>query len=121
MLKKTITYTDYEDNERTEDFYFNLTTAEIAKMGISNEAETLNANDVSALTKFYEKIILGAYGVKSADGKYFRKSEELASDFASCPAYDVLFRELTSDEANVEEFLKGIVPKNFAEKLTRKN
>jgi len=27
MLKKTIKYTDFDGNERTEDFYFNLTKA----------------------------------------------------------------------------------------------
>ena len=32
MLKKTITYTDYNGNERTEDFYFNLTKAEVMEM-----------------------------------------------------------------------------------------
>ena len=35
MLKKTITYTDFDDNERTEDFYFHLSKAEIAEMELS--------------------------------------------------------------------------------------
>ena len=32
MLKKTIKYTDYNGVEREEDFYFNLSKAEIAEM-----------------------------------------------------------------------------------------
>ena len=32
MLKKTITYTDYDGNERTEDFFFNLSKAEVLEM-----------------------------------------------------------------------------------------
>ena len=35
MLKKTVTYTDYNGSERTEDFYFNLTKAEIMEMELS--------------------------------------------------------------------------------------
>ena len=37
MLKKTITYIDYDDNERTEDFYFNLSKAELLEMEWSVE------------------------------------------------------------------------------------
>ena len=36
MLKKTIKYTDYDGNEREEDFYFNLSKAEITEMELSN-------------------------------------------------------------------------------------
>ena len=32
MLKKTITYTDYNGVRRTEDFWFNLSKAEIMEM-----------------------------------------------------------------------------------------
>ena len=32
MIKKTMTYKDYDGNERTEDFWFNLTKAEAAKL-----------------------------------------------------------------------------------------
>ena len=35
MLKKTITYTDYNGNSRTEDFSFNLNEAELAEMVVS--------------------------------------------------------------------------------------
>ena len=32
MLKKTISYTDYAGNQRTADFYFNLSMAELTEM-----------------------------------------------------------------------------------------
>lgn len=35
MLKKTITYTDCNDVERTEDFYFNLSKAEVIEMELT--------------------------------------------------------------------------------------
>ena len=37
MLKKTIKYTDYDGNEREEDFYFNLSKAEVTEMELSKE------------------------------------------------------------------------------------
>ena len=35
MFKKTMTYTDYNGVERTEDFYFNLDERDITKMELS--------------------------------------------------------------------------------------
>ena len=35
MLKKSIKYTDYNGVERVEDFYFNLSKAEVAEMELS--------------------------------------------------------------------------------------
>ena len=32
MLKKTIAYTDYDGNERKEEFYFNLSKTEVMEM-----------------------------------------------------------------------------------------
>ena len=37
MLKRTITYTDYNGVERTEDFYFNLTRAELMEMHLTTD------------------------------------------------------------------------------------
>ena len=37
MLKKTITYVDFNDQEITEDFFFNLSEAEISDWQYSNE------------------------------------------------------------------------------------
>ena len=59
MLKKTITYTDYNDNERTEDFYFNLSKAEVTEMELSTTgglAEMIQRMvDVSSKQKRIEK------------------------------------------------------------------
>ena len=37
MLKKTIAYTDYNGTTRKEDFYFNLTQAEVTELEVSVE------------------------------------------------------------------------------------
>lgn len=124
MLKKSITYTDYNGNERTEDFYFNLTKAEIMEMETSVKgglAEQINsivqAQDTPSIIQVFKDLVLRAYGVKSPDGKGFRKSKELRDEFEWNPAYSVLFMELATDADAASEFVNGIVPADMAQQL----
>lgn len=117
MLKKTITYTDYNGVERKEDFYFNLTKAEIMEMEMSTSGgltEMINrivaAQDAPAIIKIFKELVLKAYGVKSPDGKRFIKSDELATEFAQTEAYSQLFMELATDADAASAFVNGIVP-----------
>lgn len=120
MYKKTITYTDYNDEERTEDFYFNLTETEISMMDMETEGglkdkleRIIAAKDAPELIKQFKAIILAAYGEKSADGKYFRKSPEISQNFTYSPAYDILFMEFATNSGFAAEFINGIIPKNL--------
>ena len=117
MLKKTITYTDYNGVERKEDFYFNLTKAEIMEMEMSISGgltEMINrivaAQDAPAIVKIFKELVLKAYGVKSPDGKRFIKSDELATEFAQTEAYSQLFMELATDADAASAFVNGILP-----------
>ena len=117
MLKKTITYTDYNGNERTEDFYFNLSKAEVMEMEMSTAgglAETIKkivaAQDAPAIIKIFKDLILKAYGEKDIDGKHFNKSEELSKAFSHTEAYSQLFMELATNADAASEFVNGIVP-----------
>lgn len=117
MLKKTITYTDYNDVERTEDFYFNLSKAEIAEMELSTEGgfaemiqRIVNAKDAAAIVDIFKKMILKAYGIKSDDGKRFMKSKEISEAFSQTEAYSQLFIELSTNADAGAAFVKGIMP-----------
>lgn len=117
MLKKTITYTDYNGSERTEDFYFNLTKAEVMEMEMSTSGgltEMINrivaAQDAPAIISIFKKLVLKAYGVKSPDGKRFIKSEELSTEFSQTEAYSQLFMELATNADEASKFVNGIVP-----------
>lgn len=125
MLKKTITYTDYNGTERTEDFYFNLTKAELTEMelgttgGLSEMIQNIvKAQDVPSIIKIFKDLILKAYGEKSADGKRFIKVNDagvpLANAFAETEAYSQLFMELATDADAGAKFVNGIVPKDTA-------
>lgn len=117
MLKKTITYTDYNGVERTEDNYFNLTKAEIMEMEMSTTGgltemiqRIVAAKDAPAIIKVFKDLILKAYGVKSPDGKRFIKSKEISDAFSQTEAYSQLFMELATDADAAAEFVNGIVP-----------
>lgn len=118
MLHKTITYTDYNGTERTEDFYFNLTEAEVMEMEMSTSgglAEMINrivaAQDAPSIIAVFKKLLLKAYGVKSPDGKRFIKSDALSEEFSQTEAYSQLFMELATNSDKASEFVNGIVPK----------
>lgn len=121
MLKKTITYTDYNGTELTENFYFNLTKAEIMEMEMGTSggmAEMIEkivaAKDAPAIIKIFKDLVLKAYGEKSPDGKRFIKSDEISAAFAQTEAYSELFMELATDAEAAAAFVNGITPKEPA-------
>lgn len=124
MLKKTITYTDYNGVERTEDFYFNLSKAELMEMELSEEGglagklqKIVAAKDQPTIIKMFKDIILKAYGEKSSDGKRFIKSEELSASFSQTEAYSELYMELVSNEDSAANFINNIVPNDITQRL----
>lgn len=126
MLKKTITYEDFNGNNRTEDFYFNLTSSEITEMELSTDGgfdELLNRviqkQSGSVIIKVFKDILLKAYGEKSIDGRKFEKSENISDDFYHTNAYDVLFMELVTDAKKAAEFIKAIMPENLRKDIDK--
>ena len=122
MLKKTIKYTDYNGTEREEDFYFNLTKAELMEMEMSTSGglaemiqNIVKAQDAPAIIKVFKDLVLKAYGEKSLDGKRFMKVDEngtpLSIAFSQTEAYSNLFMELATNAEAAAEFVNGIVPK----------
>lgn len=121
MLKKNIKYVDYDGNERTEDFYFNLNKAEVIELqlgtvgGLTKTLEKIvQEKDASRIIEYFKTLILKAYGEKSADGRRFIKSQELRDAFEQTEAYSELFMELASDAKMAAEFINGVLPKEAA-------
>lgn len=117
MLKKIITYTDYNGVERTEPFYFNLSKAELMEMelGVTGGMtemlnKIINAKDGPSLMKTFKEMIMKSYGIKSDDGKRLIKSEELSIAFTQTEAYSVLFMELITDDKAAADFVNGVIP-----------
>lgn len=120
MLKKTIKYTDYNGETREEDFYFNLSKAEVTEMELSKEGgmseyikKISAAQNAPELIKLFKEIITKSYGEKSLDGKRFIKNKELTEAFTQTEAYSELFVELASNADEAVKFINGIMPKNM--------
>ena len=119
MLKKTIKYVDYNDVEREEDFYFDLSDAELTRMNFTTEGgleavlqQIIATQDLPRLYEYFEKIVQMSYGTKSLDGKYFEKSPESLRKFTQCPAYSELIMELLGSSDAAASFVNSVIPKN---------
>lgn len=121
MIKKQITYTDYDGNERTESFWFALNQAELLEMnlekngGLSNMITRITeTNDYAELSRILKDLIRRSYGVKSDDGKRFVKSPAMTDEFIQTEAYSEMFTELVTDANATSEFITGIIPQKLA-------
>ena len=117
MYKKTITYPDYNGEDRTEDFFFNLTKAELAELNLSVDGgyasyieRIVAAKDVPTLSRIFKELVLMSYGEKSADG---RDGQRLADEFVETEAYSELYMELITDEKAAAEFVNSIIPQQL--------
>ena len=126
MIKKTITYKDYNQVDRTEDFYFHLSKPEVMEMEMSTSgglAEMITrivaAHDQHAIIKIFMDLILKAHGEKAPDGKRFIKSDELSTAFSQTEAYSQLFMELATDAEAASAFVNGIVPADMAKQAAK--
>lgn len=124
MIKKTITYSDFNGTERTEDFYFNLTKAEITKMELSIKGglaemikRIVDAQDTPAIIEVFEDLIKRSYGVKTPDGRGFVKKAEDLESFMSTEAYSQLFMELATNAEAAAAFVNGVVPADMAKQV----
>ena len=134
MLKKTVTYRDYDNNERTETLWFNMNSFELTEFaaelpddlfkGLSgaNNMETVSriANEMGSkgVIDFIKNLVLKSYGEKSEDGRRFKKSPELSEEFSQTIAFDTFMSELLSDDNAAANFVNSIIPADMAEKLT---
>lgn len=118
MYKITESYVDYDGNERKEDFYFNFTEAELAKMELSVTGglttiiqRAIDAKDVPSLIKIFEDLISKSYGQKSLDGRRFIKSPEILEEFKQTEAYSQIYMRMATDEKAAAEFVNNVMPK----------
>lgn len=126
MLKKTVTYKDFNDEEVTEDLYFHLSKAELVELELSHKGglteqlkRILEAEDGKAIVTEFKNILLSSYGQRSEDGKRFIKNQALRDEFESSEAYSTIFIELVTDAEEAARFIQGIIPVDLAEEAAK--
>lgn len=120
MLKRSISYEDFNGEKVTEVFYFNLTKSELIELEASYQGglgeslqRIIESNDNDKIVKEFKKLILASYGIKSDDGKRFIKNDQLREEFTQTAAYNELFVELATNDQAAVIFLAGILPKDM--------
>lgn len=131
MFKDTITYVDYDNNEQTEDIFFNLNKVELTKLmystpgGLDKKLEKIierihkqDMDVVGEMVDFFEDLIKRSYGIKSDDGKRFIKSEDITNSFLQSEAYSTFFEKLFTDPNLVTSFTNGIMPSDIVSEIS---
>lgn len=124
MLKKTVKYTDFNGDPQVEDFYFNLTKAELVELEVSVEdglssliKKIAASTDGNVIMSTFKDIIARSYGVRSTDGKSFIKTPEATLNFMGSAAYSEMFMDMVGDADKMSEFIRGIVPADLVKQI----
>lgn len=134
MVKKTVTYEDFNGTERTEDIYFHLNELELTELstelpdemvetiGEKPTEETaakalLSSLGTKGILEFVKNLLLKSYGVKSADGRLFIKNEKVLDEFQYGGAFSAIVMELMTDDKAAADFVNNIIPAKLAAKL----
>ena len=122
MIKKTVTYTDFDGNERTEDFYFHLTEQELTEWELSIDGglsgvlqRIMKSVDTKKTMEIFKELLVKSYGVKTPDGRGFIKNKEILDSFTCTQAFSDMYMELATNDKAAAEFVNGVIPKKLFE------
>lgn len=120
MIKKTVTYKDFDGNERTEDFYFHLTEQELTEWELSIDGglsgvlkRITKSTDTRKIMEIFKELLTRAYGVKTPDGRGFIKNQEVLDNFTCTQAFSDLYMELATNDKAASEFVNGVIPEHL--------
>lgn len=126
MLKKTVTFTDFDGNERTEDFYFHFTEQELTEWELSIDGglsgvltRIMKSKDDRKTMELFKELVLRSYGVKTPDGRGFIKNQEVLDNFRFTQAFSDIYMELATNDKAASEFVNGILPTGLAEMASK--
>ena len=126
MIKKTITFKDFNGKSRTEDFYFNLTVDEVMELEFSESGglgayiqTIIESDDNMKIYHTFKKIVLSAIGKKSEDGLRFIKNDQIASEFSQTNAFSELLIDFMTNAEVGASFIEALLPQEEIEKIVQ--
>jgi len=124
MLKKSITFTDYDGEKVTKEYRFHLSKFEWLELEaytkgglVKNLDNALDTGNNKKVIDILRKLILRAYGEKDSETGEFCKSDEMAVAFSKSEAFSELFFELAYDGEKSKEFFMGLIPPDMQNQL----
>lgn len=127
MLKKTIEYTNFNDEEKTMEAYFHLGKADIARISadptvLEDMKRATETNNTKLMLACIERLVRLAYGVRSEDGERFVKTQEVQDAFIQSAAYEEFLADLLGGTgANFSKFMTAVFPEKMMKELTKTN
>lgn len=131
MIKKTLKYKNYNNDEVTRDFYFDISESELLMMhwsergGLDKYYQRIIAeNDTREILKAFRELVDMSYGVRSTDGADFDKSPDHLKSFKASGAYNQLLMEFFTQDENgtnafAEQFANGLLPDDLMERVKK--
>lgn len=117
MLKKTVSYTDFNNESQTDVIYFNLNKAELGKLQMKMNGKFLDhiqllleKKQIEGVYNFFYDIVLDSYGERDASGKKFIKSHAMREDFENSIAFSEVLMNVISSPESMSTFIRGILP-----------
>jgi hypothetical protein len=122
MFKKTIKFTNFNDEDVEKDFYFHMSKAELVEMAANGEMQArltkiMNSNDNQEILREFTEIIRKAVGIRSEDGERFIKSDEARSQLFDSAAFDELIIELMTGSTAAADFVKQLIPEKMQKEM----
>lgn len=126
MLKKEVTYKDFNGNTVTDVLHFYLSEAQLMRLdaqypdGLEGAIRGMvEREDKAAIFSLFEDLIALSYGVKSEDGKRFVRSDELQNEFLQSLAYDTLLVDIATSEEAAIAFFQGVTARALGKHLVK--
>lgn len=120
MFSITKTYTDYNEVEKTETFWFNLNKAELMQLALGPKGglegvieEITRTTDTGRVLDLIKEILLMSYGRKTPDGRFAKTDDDghkYALEFEQTAAFDEIYVDLFNDVDSLIAFVNGVVP-----------
>lgn len=120
MIKKSITYKDFNNNEVTDEFAFHLSPADLLEMeaetsgGIEAQLQRIQATqDPSEIWNFFKRLITRSIGKVSSNGKQFIHNDEVRDEFMQSNAFSVMLMEMVKDAEGAAKFFNALMPQGL--------
>lgn len=124
MIKQEITFKDLDDNDVTQVFWFHIYKHEALEMELSRPGGLMaylkkigETEDASGVLEIFRMFITKSYGERSEDNTSFLKTPEKTAWFLGTDAYNKLFLKFIEEPKWAADFIIGMVPKEFQQKL----
>jgi hypothetical protein len=115
MLKKTIRYTNFNEEEKELVAYFHLGKADLTRIAadasfLEEMEAAFKSKDTKVMLAKIEHMVRLSYGIRSEDSERFIRTPEIQESFIQSAAYEEFVVSLLTEEGAMINFFKSVFP-----------